>query len=242
MSYLLTPLHTHFDSGFGATGNGFKDAADHLDQDDEAKKGNLFNASLPINCLYRHAIELFLKSAIVIFHRRFKLHYGAVPAHGEPMVLVGAEWKTFNRVHSIDLLWTYVRKLFADHAEWLAKNTKCNWVMTDEWDEAVKNIENGDPRSTFFRYPTTKDLEADATKSAMRELPEGGLIELARQSSSDEKKVFAMVVQDEDRQFVRGYYYCNDEEGAKLSRALKLLAGSCYDLHTALRWELCGGW
>jgi hypothetical protein len=30
MNYLLTPLHTHFDGGFGATGNAFKQAADRL--------------------------------------------------------------------------------------------------------------------------------------------------------------------------------------------------------------------
>lgn len=71
MQYLLTPLHAQFDSGFGATGNAFKDAAGFLDGDKEANKDNLFNANLPVNFLYRHAIELFLKSAIVIFHRRY---------------------------------------------------------------------------------------------------------------------------------------------------------------------------
>jgi hypothetical protein len=46
MQYLLTPLHAQFDSGFGATGNSFKDAAGFLDGDKEANKDNLFNANL----------------------------------------------------------------------------------------------------------------------------------------------------------------------------------------------------
>ena len=50
-----------------------------------------------------------------------------------------------------------------------------------------------------------------------------------------------MVVQDEDKQFVRGYYY-NDKDGAALNQTLQEFATSCYNLHAAMRWELCGGW
>lgn len=175
MNYLLVPLHSHFDMGFGATGNAFKMAADHLEGSEEAKKDNLFNANLPINFLYRHAIELHLKSSIVIFHRRLKLPYGDVAYNGDPMVKVDGSWKPFNRVHGIAALWAYVSELFKEHAEWLAKNTKANWTFDSETDKDVATIEAGDPRSTFFRYPTTKDLAADVDKSSMKEFVLGDL-------------------------------------------------------------------
>src|SRR5687768_11355167 len=132
MNYLLTPLHTHYDLGFGATGDAFKMAADHFDASPEAKKDGLFNAHLPINFLYRHAIELHLKSAIVIFHKRLKLPYGDQSHTTEPMVRVDGKWLPFNRVHGIAELWKYVSELFAEHAGWLAEKTKCDWTFNND--------------------------------------------------------------------------------------------------------------
>ena len=87
MYYILTPLHTHIDFGFGATGDAFKEAADKLEASLSERRG-VFNEHLPINYLRRHAVELFLKSAIVIIHRRLNLPYGEEPPTGEPRALV----------------------------------------------------------------------------------------------------------------------------------------------------------
>lgn len=239
MNYLLAPLHAHFDFGFGATGNAFKDAADELDKSSDAKKDNLFNANLPINFLYRHAIELYLKSAIVIFHRRLKLPYGAAPFDADPMVLVDGDWRPFNRVHSIAILWTYVEKLFQDHADWLAESTKADWSLSADVASQVSIIETHDPRSTFFRYPTTKDLNSDKSKSAMKELAQDELFDMVKKS--DGKKVFAMIVEDKNKEFVSGYVY-DDEPGMALNAVLREMAQMCANLHAAMRWEICGGW
>jgi hypothetical protein len=75
MQYLLTPLHTHVDFGFGRTGDAFKAAADKLEAESSARSG-VMHAHLPINYLRRHAVELYLKSIIVIVHTKLDLPYG----------------------------------------------------------------------------------------------------------------------------------------------------------------------
>src|SRR5438445_8595459 len=111
MYYDLTPLHTHIDFGFGATGEAFKEAADRL-EGQVPERGGVFNEQLPINYLRRHAIELFLKSGIVIIHRRLKLPYGPEPASGTPHAFVDGKWKPFHQLHSVKRLWTYLSSLF----------------------------------------------------------------------------------------------------------------------------------
>ena len=242
MNYLLAPLHDHFDLGFGATGNAFMTAAADLAELEDAKPAkNLFNANIPINFLYRHAIELFLKSGIVVFHRRFKLPYGDVAFDAEPKVLVGSEWLTFTRVHGIAKLWTYLRLLFVHHAEWLSQHTTVDWTFAPHLDALVELIEQGDPRSTFFRYPTTGNPSADVSKSSMTEASGDELMGAMKKSAHSEHKNFIVVVQTENKEFVKSYVY-SDEKGAELHAALRDFAQTCYDLHAAMRHRLCGGW
>jgi hypothetical protein len=241
VNYLLAPLHSHFDMGFGATGNAFKMAADHLETCEGTKEYALFNNNLPVNFLYRHAIELHLKSAIVIFHKRFRLPYGTLAFDADPMVKLEGTWKPFNRVHGIAALWHYVTELFKEHAEWLGENTTTNWTFEREADDDVATIEAGDPRSTFFRYPTTKDLAADVRKSSMKEFGFDHLEEVFSKADGEQKKVFAMIVETPDRDFVRGYMF-DDDAGKELKKSLQRFSQMCDNMHAAMRWELCGGW
>jgi hypothetical protein len=71
-------------------------------------------------------------------------------------------WRVGGEVHGIEALWTYVRQLFLTHEEWLAANTKCDWTIDPDTDTWVQIVQNGDARSTFFRYPTTNRLTDDA--------------------------------------------------------------------------------
>jgi hypothetical protein len=234
-------MHTHRDMGFGATGNAFKAAADYLDGSAEFMRDNLFGARLPTNYLYRHAIELHLKSAIVIFHRRFTLPYGEFAFDSEPRVRVGETWKPFREVHSVKTLWTYVRDLFATHAAWLAEHTRCDWTIDAEVDVWVEAVHNADPRSTFFRYPTINRPESDASKSPMKAVTEDGLVQMLRDSNASDKRVFAMVVQNDDREFVAGYVH-DDAAEATFNDALRKFSEYCHNLHAAMRCELCDGW
>ena len=102
MFYMMLPLDRHFDSGFGAVADSFKDAADTLDSTRENTP--TLNDHLPISYLYRHAIELYLKSAIIIFHRKLNIPYGDTPASGEPKILDGAKWKPMYQICSGQLI------------------------------------------------------------------------------------------------------------------------------------------
>lgn len=167
--------------------------------------------------------------------------YGEAPADAEPMVLVDGKWKPFQHVHSISVLWAYVKHLFADHADWLSTHPSPDvWTLSEEIDGDVQVIEEGDPRSTFFRYPTTKDIAADTSKSAMKEISEAGLLEAVKKSPREVEKVFALIVKNDAGEFVKGYAY-EDESEAALNLALRRLAEYLYNLHAAMRWEICGG-
>jgi hypothetical protein len=67
MQYMLMPLEAHFDGGLGATGDAFEEAAKKLAE--SAAELPSSHPHLPINFLHRHAVELYLKSMIVVMHR-----------------------------------------------------------------------------------------------------------------------------------------------------------------------------
>jgi len=62
MHYLMAPLEEHYDSGFGAVGDAFHRAAKALEKENAGPRFAWNH--LPQICLYRHAVELFLKSGI----------------------------------------------------------------------------------------------------------------------------------------------------------------------------------
>src|SRR4051812_2620923 len=108
MQYLLTPLHTHYDYGFGSLGDSFRVAAERLDNDKSC--GMLVNRRLPICYLYRHSAELYLKSAIMVLHRLGNLK-GPNKQHA-PIPFVaqgnGKAPMSLDRVHRLDnLVWHY---------------------------------------------------------------------------------------------------------------------------------------
>ena len=90
MLYMLLPLDQHYDSGFGAVADSFKDAADSLN---DPTKPSAFSSHLPVSFLCRHAIELYLKSAIITLHRKFSIPYGEPPSSNKPSVMVGQRRK-----------------------------------------------------------------------------------------------------------------------------------------------------
>lgn len=234
--YMLTPLDQHFDLGFGSVADSFKEAADSLQH--VPPEHRALNEHLPVSFLYRHAIELYLKSAIIIFHKKFKLPYGEAPCTREPHVLVGASWKPMYRVHSLGDLYPYFRRLFLDHMPYLENHTRTDWVFAPELDRWISEIERQDSTSTFFRYPVTKHGDRDKDKSVMK--ADSHLNIMSRMGPGQPyQKVF--LVLDEQDEVSQAYYY--DDERAK--GIIETLAQACdelYACHAALRAELTGGW
>jgi hypothetical protein len=64
MKYMLLPLNEHVDDGLGATGEAFEESATLLSSSSENISHSHYQ--IPLCFLYRHAIELYLKSAIVV--------------------------------------------------------------------------------------------------------------------------------------------------------------------------------
>lgn len=239
MHFFLTPLHTHIDFGFGATGDAFFSAAEKLEVE-AAPRREIANEHLPINYLRRHALELFLKSAIVIIHRKLTLPYGPYPHSGEPYVFDGNNWEPFQRIHSVKLLWTYLASLFHTHkAIFVSIGPSDLWTFPSETDNWIDEIELRDPRSTFFRYPTPRSPEHDTKKVAMASGTED---EIAKrlEASKDGPKQFILLMKD-DNSNVTGAYYYNGEPLAGFNKTLKECVHLFNGLHVAMRVELCGG-
>ena len=76
MTYLFTGIETHIDKGFGVTADAYKKSAEFLETNDFEHFNITQQAEMPQNYLFRHSIELYLKSLILIFHRKLKINYG----------------------------------------------------------------------------------------------------------------------------------------------------------------------
>jgi len=234
--YMFMPLDKHIDGGFGVTAEAFKEAAEKLA---EGEQEDIFTHShLPINFLYRHAVELYLKSVIIVIHRSLGLSYGGKPADLEPHVLREGKWLPIYRVHSVGTLYAYFKSLVMDNKEAIDKVAQTDWsAVPPELDEAIAVIDKADSGSTYFRYPITQDPSADQEKSSWKDVPH---TEVFRSMKPGAKPVKAFLVLDEDDQIVNSYQY--DHEPLRhlreaLRKATELLSGA----HTGLRMELAGG-
>ena len=121
MHYLMTPLQSHFDMGFGGVASSFKHAAD-LVANPEANSSSI-DSHLPASFLYRHAIELFLKSGIIIFHRKFNIPWGDGSA-SEPQVPIAGKWRSMYSIHNLAPLYARFLALMQENAEFLLTQTK----------------------------------------------------------------------------------------------------------------------
>jgi hypothetical protein len=235
MYYMLTPIERQHDSGFGVVADAFKRAADKL-ADEKPSKAMLDH--LPVSFLYRHTIELYLKSVTVILHRRLKIPYGAEPHTAEPRVLIGKEWLPIFRVHSILDLYQYFRSIYNGNVPKLNHLADVNWELEEDLDAKVKLIEEHDRGSTLFRYPTTKDAVRDRDKSGFREVDPA---DVQRMMNVAGEYVKAFLVLDKDDN-VKHVYVLDNKTGAEVSVALASVAGTFSNLHAALRFAVLEGW
>lgn len=236
MNYLLMPLDQQFDLGFGIVGNSFKHAGDSV-MSPQSESPDL-NPHLPASFLYRHAIELFLKSGIIIFHRKFQLPFGDEPFDGEPKVPVRGKWKAMYTVHGLQDLYSYFRSLFANHASYLAQHTRTNWSFSPELDRWIAEIEATDSTSTFFRYPVTKHRKEDTNKSINKE---GDFEDMLAGIGNAAKPLKAFLVVNQGDEVVKAFQYDADLVKS-MTETLRNAADQLYGCHAAMRGELTGGW
>lgn len=238
MNYILMPLDAHYDSGFGAVAESFREAATRLRK---AVPDPAFFGNLPQSFLFRHSVELFLKSEIVILHRRLRLPYGTHPHDGPPMVSDGGEWKPIHRIHSIGTLYEHWKSLINPRLEELKEMTKykADWTIDAEADEWVRVIESVDPRSTYSRYPSIRDAAEDRTKSPFKAATAE---ELFPENAPEDRHIMALVIENADGEFVKAYM---NEKGSEPDKeymaALESMSEMLFNYHAMMRFELTGG-
>lgn len=235
MKFLALPLNEHVDYGYGMIGQEFKSAAEQLLVGEQGNR----NTQLPINYLYRHAIELFLKSTIITLHRSLKIPFGDQPSEGEPYIKHKERWTLLRTVHDLYSLYSYFQRLLADYAEDLGKRCKTDWADTPEGlDGWIAAIQEADRTSTYFRYPTTGNEAADAAKSTWKQADADR--RKLREDLENESTMSFMVL-NENEQIVRSYVadrFAGNECREALTRAADALSGA----QLALRMELAGGY
>lgn len=237
MLHMFLPFDQHFDSGFGAVADSFRYSANALN--DNPQDAGL-NSHLPISFLYRHAIELYLKSGVILLHRKFSIPYGDTPSNGEPSVLVKQKRQPLHRVHSLDPLYTEVRALLTALAEPLSQvpGTQAeDWVLPTELDELIAIIEATDASSTFFRYPVTKDAERDSEKSTIRRDEVESMVE---RMHGDGPSVKAMLILNDEGEVVEAYSH-DDTTNKDVITTLRQAADTLHDMRAMMSYTLVGG-
>jgi hypothetical protein len=226
----FTPLTAHYDFGLGAMADSFEDAAECIEK--AVVENKFLNWPLPVCFLRRHAIELFLKSMLVILDRRF----AGVSKLEEVRVSVKDKLKPLTTIHSIGELYNNLKARFVLYEEKWQPICRTDWLnFPVELDSWIAEIEGVDSKGTFFRYPDSSDPEGDEAKSMFRR----SSVEEILASIPDSIPRHTVIVGDDD--IVTEVYTENRDA---VTRELEALRGAISLLSAAnfgLRTELAGG-
>jgi hypothetical protein len=240
MQYLMAPLEEHYDDGFGAVGVAFKEAAEVLAEASEGK--HIFWNHLPEIFLLRHAIELFLKSGIIIMHRKLQIPYGSEPhTSAKPMLLTSTgNWKSLFGTHSLSDLYAHWKKLITENKGNLTAHTtyKPDMSVPEELDAWIDALGEADPNSDYFRYPISKKAETDKEKSSFKEVPVDSLFP---SENKDKESVMALVTKNADGEWVRAFKL-DESPQRDIAEAARNAAKVLNDFHAMMRIELTAGW
>lgn len=240
MLYTMAPLEAHSDDGFGAVGDAFQHAAVTL-RNQNAEKSILLT-HLPEMYLRRHAIELFLKSGIILVHRRLKLPYDAESYKStKPKLLTSAgDWRPLFTTHDLPELYGYWKKLMRDHTAKLTEVSehKPDMTVPAELDGWIATVGLIDPNSDYFRYPVSKNANADKEKSSFKEVPLEALID---KDFGKDEYIKMMLVQMPTGEVARAFKF-DSSTIAAVAQAAREAADMMSNFHLMLRVELFGGW
>jgi hypothetical protein len=199
------------------------------------------NGHLPINFLYRHAIELFLKSMIVVIHRRLQPpETDSWLQDANPKVVAEGKWKELHHVHGVAELYAFVRTAVHIYVDELRQIASADWSSSfpDELGSWIATIDNADPGSTYFRYPTTKNRSADIGKCSVKVInPEDALKSMC--PGGQPAKVY-LLLKDGADEIVAAYGHV-DKPLPEVREALTKAAELLWGMHLGILAELAGG-
>lgn len=231
MLWEFTPLSKHYDFGFGGTADAFEEAAQRIEEGIEANP--FLNWALSVCFLRRHAIELSLKSMLVILGRRF----GGATALEELQVSVQGKLRPLTTTHSIGALYNGLKEKFSQYEDQWRPLCRTDWLaFPPELDAWIPEIEAADQRGTFFRYPDPRNPESDEAKSMFRESSPDEILATITPNTPCK----AVLIFDSDDALAQVYTQNHDV----LANELKTLRGATELLSAAkfgLRTELADG-
>ena len=239
MLYTMTPFEAHSDDGFGAVGDAFRQAAVMVRNQ---SGGSILLLHLPEIYLLRHAIELFLKSGIILIHRRLKLPYRGEPhTTKKPMLLNSAgKWAPLFATHDLSILYGYWKRLIENYKDKLVElsENKPDITVPAELDGWIEKVGLIDPNSDYFRYPVSKNTNADKEKSAFKEM---ALETLVDKDFGKNEYVKLMLVQMPPGEAARAFKY-DSSTASEEADAARQAADILSNFHVMMRVELFAGW
>ncbi|MFD2554594.1 hypothetical protein [Sphingobacterium tabacisoli] len=247
MQYLMTGIELHLDKGFGITADAYYKSAEHLQDNPFEHYKITQQAELPQSFLYRHSIELYLKSLIIIFHNKLEIDYGTVKFNSEePEILTDGIWRKLYSCHFIDKLYDYwLNNLLLPNIDLLNEIApKGDWQEIRKTSELIPLICKYDRDSSYFRYPITKNSSLDHQKHSMQKFKADTLTKFFKEIQ-DKKQTSAnggltMLLVDDDDNIVNAFK--KDESVLSDVRdAIKEVAYYFHCIHIMTRVTLCGG-
>jgi hypothetical protein len=227
IEHMFMPLSKQPDDGFGVVGQAFQDAADHLRTGGAESGARRMHGHLPVNYLYRHAIELYLKSIIVTAHRRLRLQSGEGRYDPIPQIPDGKTSRPIYSVHGLRLLFNEMKRIFTSHRDAIGRIARTDWSkIPDELSGWIEAIDDADPASTAFRYPVSRSPEMDAKKSSFKAVD---VSESSSRMHADGPKQFALLMVDGNDNVVESFALDNNplpELRDALLKAVEMLSGA----------------
>ncbi|WP_306349887.1 hypothetical protein [Flavobacterium sp. '19STA2R22 D10 B1'] len=205
MKYIMTGIELHPDFGFGVTADAYYKSAEHLMQNHFEHYDVTQQAEMPQNFLFRHTIELYLKSLIILFHKKLELDYGTVDFNSdEPEALFDGKWRKLYSCHFIDKLYEYwLNNLLLPNVKILQEIApEGDWAEYQKVTELFEIISRYDQDSSYFRYPITKNANLDNKKYSMQKFKavdlESFLEEIKERKADGKGRMTMLMVDDKD--------------------------------------------
>tara|TARA_B100000780_G_C21102941_1_gene445211 strand:+ start:1277 stop:2023 length:747 start_codon:yes stop_codon:yes gene_type:complete len=247
MNYFFTGIELHPDFGFGITADSYYNSAMHLTDNHYENYSVTQQAEMPENFLFRHSIELYIKSLIIIFHKSLKLNYGDRPFDTDrPQIEIEEnKWRDLYSCHYIDILYEYwLTKLLLPFADELKKiASKGEWIETEKISTLLNIVCKYDRDSSYFRYPITKYKELDHDKFTMQKFEVNSLkdhLDNLRNKKSDQKEAtLTMLLVDGDK--VLEAFENNQNILSDVRDGLKEIAYYFHCIHLMARITICNG-
>ncbi|NQT64862.1 MAG: hypothetical protein HQ554_01640 [FCB group bacterium] len=202
---------------------------------------------MPINYLFRHSIELFLKSLIIIFHKQLKISYGDESFDStKPMIFTDGQWRNLYTCHWIDELYNYwLNELLLKSIEELnSLAPKGDWREKKDISSMFTLISSYDRDSSFFRYPVTKNTSLDPKKYTMQPLDMEKLEDLSKyvkEKSVRTKRGGIITLFKNSKNEIVGGYEKIDDVLEKVTEALRKVSKYFFAIHVMTRETLCNG-